>query len=121
VMTDQSILLIGMMTEGIHTPFLSDRDLALENVRYVKRAAGQLGASFRPEPDGFVARRARLVLDETIDLLSKIGAQGLLNAIADGTFGVTKRPADGGRGLDGVVERAEGYYNPAAEMLEVGP
>ena len=32
VMTDQSILLIGMMTEGIHTPFLSDRDLALENV-----------------------------------------------------------------------------------------
>jgi len=121
VMTDQSILLIGMMTEGIHTPFLADRDLALENVRYVKRAAGQLGASFRPEPDGFVARRARLVLDETIDLLSKIGAQGLLNAIADGTFGVTKRPADGGRGLDGVVERAEGYYNPAAEMLEVGP
>ena len=40
VMTDQSILLIGMMTEGIHTPFLSDRDLALENVRYVRRAAG---------------------------------------------------------------------------------
>jgi len=119
VMTDQSILLIGMMTEGIHTPFLSDRDLAIENVRYVKRAAGQLGASFRPEPDGFVARRARQVLDETIDLLGKIGAEGLLNAIADGTFGVTKRPADGGRGLDGVVERAEGYYNPAAEMLEV--
>ena len=40
VMTDQSILLIGMMTEGIHTPFLSDRDLALENVRYVRDAAG---------------------------------------------------------------------------------
>ena len=37
VMTGQSILLIGMMTEGIHTPFLSDRDLALENVRYVRR------------------------------------------------------------------------------------
>jgi beta-lysine 5,6-aminomutase alpha subunit len=121
VMTGQSILLIGMMTEGIHTPFLSDRDLALENVRYVKRAAGQLGASFRPEPDGFVARRARQVLDESIDLLRKIGSQGLLNAIADGTFGVTRRPADGGRGLEGVVECAEGYYNPAAEMLEVNP
>ena len=26
MMTGQSILLIGMMTEGIHTPFLSDRD-----------------------------------------------------------------------------------------------
>ena len=118
VMTDQSILLIGMMTEGIHTPFLSDRDLALENVRYVRRAAGQLGASFRPEPDGFVAQRARQVLDEAVDLLRKIGSEGLLTAIAEGTFGVTKRPADGGRGLDGVVERADAYYNPASSMLE---
>ena len=118
VMTDQSILLIGMMTEGIHTPFLSDRDLALENVRYVRRAAGRLGASFRPEPDGFVAQRARQVLGEAVGLLQTIGSQGLLNAIADGTFGVTRRPPDGGRGLDGVVERADGYYNPAGEMLE---
>ena len=119
VMTDQSILLIGMMTEGIHTPFLSDRDLALENVRYVRRAAGRLGQEFRPEPDGFVARRARQVLGESVDLLRTIGSQGLLTAIAEGTFGVTKRPADGGRGLDGVVERGEGYYNPASDLLEV--
>jgi beta-lysine 5,6-aminomutase alpha subunit len=119
VMTDQSILLIGMMTEGIHTPFLSDRDLALENVRYVRRAAGQLGQEFRPDPDGFVAQRARQVLGESVDLLRKIGSQGLLNAIADGTFGVTKRPADGGRGLDGVVERAPDYFNPASDVLEV--
>jgi len=108
-----------MMTEGIHTPFLSDRDLALENVRYVRHAAGQLGASFRPEPDGFVARRARQVLGEAIDLLRKIGSQGLLNAIGEGTFGVTRRLPDGGRGLDGVVERAEGYFNPASDLLEV--
>jgi beta-lysine 5,6-aminomutase alpha subunit len=118
VMTDQSILLIGMMTEGIHTPFLSDRDLALENVRYVRRAAGKLGASFRPEPDGFVAQRARQVLAESVDLLRRIGAQGLLTAIAEGTFGVTRRPPDGGRGLDGVVQRAEEYFNPASELLE---
>jgi beta-lysine 5,6-aminomutase alpha subunit len=107
-----------MMTEGIHTPFLSDRDLALENVRYVRRAAGRLGQEFRPAPDGFVAERARQVLGESVDLLQTIGSQGLLNAIAEGTFGVTKRPADGGRGLDGVVERAPGYYNPASDLLE---
>jgi hypothetical protein len=118
VMTGQSILLIGMMTEGIHTPFLSDRDLALENVRYVRRAAGRLGASFRPEPDGFVAQRARQVLGEAIDLLQTIGSQGLLTAIGEGTFGVTRRPADGGRGLDGVVKQADGYYNPATELLQ---
>jgi beta-lysine 5,6-aminomutase alpha subunit len=119
VMTDQSIILIGMMTEGIHTPFLSDRDLALENVRYVRSAAGRLGESFVPSPDGFVAERARRVLGESIDLLGRIGSQGLLNAIADGTFGVTKRPPSGGRGLDGVAERADGYFNPVSDILEV--
>jgi beta-lysine 5,6-aminomutase alpha subunit len=31
---------------------------------------------------------------------------------------VTRRPVDGGRGLDGVVRQAEGYLNPAQELLE---
>ncbi len=118
VMTGQEILLIGMMTEGIHTPFLSDRDLALENARYVKNAAGRLGESFRPEPGGFIDRRANQVLDESVGLLRRIGQEGLLNAIADGTFGITRRPADGGRGLDGVIAKADGYFNPASEFLE---
>jgi beta-lysine 5,6-aminomutase alpha subunit len=118
MMTEQEILLIGMMTEGIHTPFLSDRDLALENARYVRNAAGRLGESFKPEPGGFIDRRAHQVLDESVDLLRRICDDGLLNAIADGTFGITKRPADGGRGLDGVIAKADGYYNPASEVLE---
>jgi beta-lysine 5,6-aminomutase alpha subunit len=118
VMTDQSILLIGMMTEGIHTPFLSDRDLALENARYVARAAARLGENFRPPPGGFVQQRAQQVLGEAVDLLRRIGRDGLLSAIADGTFGITRRPADGGRGLDGVIARADGYFNPATEILE---
>jgi beta-lysine 5,6-aminomutase alpha subunit len=120
VMTDQSILLIGMMTEGIHTPFLSDRDLALENARYVARAAGRLGENFRPPPGGFVEERAQQVLGEAVDLLRKINRDGLLTAIAEGTFGITRRPPDGGRGLDGVIERAPGYWNPAGEFLESG-
>jgi beta-lysine 5,6-aminomutase alpha subunit len=120
VMTDQSILLIGMMTEGIHTPFLSDRDLALENAHYVRTAAGRLSESFRPEPGGFIDRRANQVLAESVGLLRRICRDGLLNAIADGTFGITKRPADGGRGLAGVIVKAEGYFNPAASFLELG-
>src|SRR5262249_21603213 len=118
VLTGQSILLIGMMTEGIHIPFLSDRDLALENVRYVLRAAGRLGENLQPPPGGFVERRAQEVLTEVVDLLRRIGGGGLLNVIADGIFGVTRRPADGGRGLDGVFKRAEGYFNSASEFLE---
>ncbi|HXS64545.1 MAG TPA: lysine 5,6-aminomutase subunit alpha [Streptosporangiaceae bacterium] len=120
MMTKQEILLIGMMTEGIHTPFLSDRDLALENAHYVRHAAGRLGESFRPEPGGFIDRRAHQVLDEAVALLRKIRSDGLLNAIADGTFGITKRPPDGGRGLDGVIVKADGYFNPAGEILD-GP
>jgi beta-lysine 5,6-aminomutase alpha subunit len=118
MMTDQSILLIGMMTEGIHTPFLSDRDLALENVRYVRDAAGRLGESFVPAPGGFIELRAGQVLGESVELLRRICDEGLLSAIAGGTFGITKRPADGGRGLDGVIEQADGYFNPAREILE---
>jgi len=121
LMTDQSILLIGMMTEGIHTPFLSDRDLAIENVRYVRDAAGRLGENFRPVPGGFIEQRASQVLGEAVALLREICDDGLLNAIADGTFGVTRRPADGGRGLDGVIERADSYFNPAALLLEGEP
>ncbi|HTT53057.1 MAG TPA: lysine 5,6-aminomutase subunit alpha [Streptosporangiaceae bacterium] len=121
VMTDQSILLIGMMTEGIHTPFLSDRDLAIENARYVARAAGRLGENFRPPEGGFVQRRAQQVLAEAVGLLRQINRDGLLTAIGEGTFGVTRRPADGGRGRHGVIERADGYYNPASEFLEEAP
>jgi beta-lysine 5,6-aminomutase alpha subunit len=118
MMTEQEILLIGMMTEGIHTPFLSDRDLALENAHYVRNAAGRLAESFRPEPGGLIDRRANQVLAESVSLLRRIVDDGLLNAIGDGTFGITKRPADGGRGLDGVIVKAEGYVNPASDILE---
>jgi beta-lysine 5,6-aminomutase alpha subunit len=58
------------------------------------------------------------VLSEAVELLDRIVDDGLLNAIADGTFGLMKRPADRGKGLEGVVLRAEGYRNPATEILE---
>jgi beta-lysine 5,6-aminomutase alpha subunit len=118
VMTGQSIILIGMMTEGIHTPWLSDRDLALENVRYVRDACGALAEDFAPRPDGFIVQRARRVLAESVELLERIADDGLLTAIAEGTFGVTRRPPDGGKGLDGVMRRAEGYFNPAIDILD---
>ena len=71
-LTGQGILLVGMMTEAVVTPWISDRDLALQNVRYVMDAAGALHEDFRPAPDGFIAERARTVLGESIDLLERI-------------------------------------------------
>jgi beta-lysine 5,6-aminomutase alpha subunit len=127
VMSSQDILLVGMMTEAVVTPWLSDRDLALQNVRYVVDAAGRLHEDFHPAPNGFIAQRARQVLAEAIDLLDAIlshqgggSSNGLLEAIGDGTFGLMRRPADGGRGLDGVARKAPDYFNPAAELLD-GP
>jgi beta-lysine 5,6-aminomutase alpha subunit len=121
-MTGQGILLVGMMTEAVVTPWLSDRDLALQNVRYVLDAAGNLHEDFRPAPDGFIARRARQVLTEAVNLLEQIkaepGSAGLLEAIADGTFGLMRRPADRGKGLDGVARKADDYYNPATQVLD---
>jgi beta-lysine 5,6-aminomutase alpha subunit len=103
---------------------LSDRDLALQNVRYVLGAAGGLAEDFAPPRDGFIQTRARHVLGEAVELLERIVADGLLPAIGDGTFGLMKRPANGGKGLDGVVARAtgeHGYDNPALTLLAGGP
>ena len=87
-------------------------------------AAGNLHEDFRPAPDGFIAQRARQVLGESHRPAradrrrrDEPGA-ALLDAIADGTFGLMKRPADAGRGLDGVARKSAAYYNPATEILE---
>ena len=123
-MTGQNILLVGMMTEAVVTPFLSDRDLALQNVRYVLDAAGKLHEDFHPQPGGFIQARAHEVLDDAVSLLTRIidepGPAPLLAAIADGTFGLMKRPADRGKGYDGVFRQADDYYNPVTELLEAG-
>jgi beta-lysine 5,6-aminomutase alpha subunit len=117
-LTGQGILLVGMMTEAVVTPFLSDRDLALRNARYVLDAAGRLHEDLQLAPDSFLAHRAHEVLGEAVRLLERIGAEGLLNAIGDGTFGLMRRPADRGKGLDGVAAKADDYCNPVAEVLE---
>jgi beta-lysine 5,6-aminomutase beta subunit len=60
------------------------------------------------------------VLGEAVELLERIVDDTLLDAIADGTFGLMRRPAHAGKGLDGVAERAAGYVNPAVDLLEAG-
>ncbi|MDR7276047.1 lysine 5,6-aminomutase subunit alpha [Catenuloplanes atrovinosus] len=116
-LTGQGILLVGMMTEAVVTPWLSDRDVALRNVRYVLHAAGNMAEDFVPAPGGFVQRRAHQVLAEAVTLLERIAGESLLTAIAHGTFGIMRRPPDRGRGLSGVARVSDVYYNPFAELL----
>jgi beta-lysine 5,6-aminomutase alpha subunit len=117
VMTHQTIHLCGMPTEAIHTPFLGDRALSLENARYVMNTARHFGDEIAFKPDGIVERRAQTVLREAHALLERIASAGLMNAIEARYFADVSRPPDGGRGADGVFERAPGYWNPFEEAL----
>jgi beta-lysine 5,6-aminomutase alpha subunit len=116
-LTGQDIILLGMMSEGVHTPFLSDRDLALENARYVFGGAAGLAGELRFEPGGLVERRASQVLEECRQMLRKVSEVGMLAAIEAGMFADTVRTRTGGKGLDGVIPRAGEYVNPIADML----
>jgi beta-lysine 5,6-aminomutase alpha subunit len=115
--TGQDIILLGMMTEGIHTPFLSDRDLALENANYIFGGAAGLAGELRFEEGGVVERRAAQVLEECRQMLAKVADIGMFAAIEAGMFADTVRTRTGGKGLDGVVPRAATYVNPIAAGL----
>jgi beta-lysine 5,6-aminomutase alpha subunit len=118
-LTGQDIILLGMMTEGIHTPFLSDRDLALENARYVFGGASRLAGELHFGEGGEVERRAAQVLEECRQMLRKVGEIGMFGAIEAGMFADTVRTRAGGKGLDGVIERAPGYVNPITDQLAI--
>jgi beta-lysine 5,6-aminomutase alpha subunit len=118
VATGQSIELLGMMTESIHTPLLQDRFAAIKGADYVFTAARHLGDELAWRPDGRVVARARQVLAEARELLRVVEDEGLFAAIARGAFADVKRPDTGGKGSAGVVERSPRYWNPLLEALE---
>jgi beta-lysine 5,6-aminomutase alpha subunit len=118
VATGQSIELLGMMTEAIHNPYLMDRFIALKGADYVFKAARHLGEEITWNPNGRIVARARLVLSQARDLLAEVRGEGLFAAVARGVFADVKRPDTGGRGLQGVVERASPYVNPVLDVLE---
>ena len=117
VLTKQQIHLCGMLTEAIHTPFLADRMLSIENARYVMNTARHLGDEIEIVPDGIIERRAAHVLRECERLLERVAEMGLTSAIEAALFADVSRSPEGGRGLDGVFERGDGYWNPFEETL----
>ncbi len=118
VMTGQSIHLCGMLTEAIHTPFLGDRALSLENARYIMNTARHLGDEIVLRPGGTIERRAHGVLAACESLLRRVSEIGLMAAIQSATFADVSRSPDGGRGFDGVFARAGDYVNPFEEALK---
>ena len=84
-----------MLTEAIHTPFLGDRALALENARYVMNTARHLGDELEIKPGGAIEQRARDVLEGGVRILEGVAERGLMSAIEAGTFADVRRPRDG--------------------------
>lgn len=118
VWTRQHIQLLGMMTEAMHNPFLMDRHAALKMADYVYRAGAWLGDELQIRPDGRIAQRQREVFDRALDMLEEAASVGMFEAIARGRFAGVKRSEEGGKGLSGVIEKGEDYFNPFLEILE---
>jgi len=120
IMTNQKIHLLGMLTEAIHTPFMSDRAISIENAQYVFKTMKSLGEEIEFKEDGKIQRRAQFVLEEACKLLQLIEKQGLFETLEKGTFAGIKRPQNGGKGLSGVVEKSSIYFNPFIELMHTG-
>ena len=120
ILTNQKIHLLGMMTEAIHTPFLSDRFLAIQNAQYIFRTMHDLGSEIVFKEGGIMQNRAADVLHKATDLLGQIEQLGIFETLERGIFADIKRPRDGGKGLDGVVTKAAGYFNPFLEPMMKG-
>jgi beta-lysine 5,6-aminomutase alpha subunit len=117
VLTDQGIQLLGMPTEAIHTPLLQDRFLSIRSALYVFNAARDLGKQFEWREDSLVTRWAGQILREAVELLQEMDKLGLFKGLEAGLFADIKRSPEGGRGLEGVIKRSEGYFNPFYEEL----
>lgn len=118
IWTGQGIQLLGMMTEAIHTPFMSDRYLAIENAKYIFNNMKNIGDEVEFKTDGIIQKRARKVVEDALGTLTKIEKEGLFSALEKGMFGDVKRPKNGGKGLAGVAEKGVNYFNPFVEIMK---
>ena len=117
IMTNQKIHLLGMLTEAIHTPFMSDRALSIENTRYIFNNLKSISEEIIFKKGGIMEKRANNVLHKAYKLLKEIENEGLFRTIEKGIFAGIKRPINGGKGLEGVVEKQKDYYNPFIELM----
>jgi beta-lysine 5,6-aminomutase alpha subunit len=117
VLTGQTIQLLGMATEAMHTPLLQDRWMSIKNAKYIFGGAKDLGQDISFRPNGIIESWAAKVLDETVAHLEMIEKRGLFKAIEEKAFAEVRRTETGGKGHDGVFARGPGYLNPFFEVL----
>ena len=116
--THQGLQLLGMPTEAIHTPFMSDRYLSIENAKYIFNNMRDIGEEVEFKEGGIIRTRAKEVLDNATALLENMEREGLFTALEKGIFANVKRPKNGGKGLDGVTLKADKYFNPFVDIMK---
>jgi beta-lysine 5,6-aminomutase alpha subunit len=107
-----------MLTEAIHTPFMMDRFLAVDNARYVMNYIDGFYDDIEFKQDGIVVTRAHQVLREAIEFMEHVEQTGMFDSIEKGLFAEVKRPKDGGKGFEGLVKKGPAYYNPFESGLK---
>ena len=117
IMTNQRIHLLGMLTEAIHTPFMSDRALSIENARYIFNNMHSISDEIMFKKGGIMEKRVNEVLNKAYNLLQDIEKQGLFKTIEKGIFANIERPINGGKGLEGVIKKQKEYYNPFIDLM----
>jgi len=117
VLTGQTIQLLGMATEAMHTPLLQDRWMSIKNARYIFNGARDLHKDIEYKPDGQIAQWADKVLQDTLRHLEMIDNKGLMKAIEEKAFAEVSRTETGGKGHLGVMRRSRDYLNPFFELL----
>jgi beta-lysine 5,6-aminomutase alpha subunit len=117
VLTGQTIQLLGMPTEAMHTPLLQDRWMSIKNANYIFNGAKDLGNEIQYRPGGMIENWAKKVLEDTHIHLSMIEEKGLFKAIEERAFAEVSRTERGGKGYDGVIEMDADYLNPFSTYL----
>lgn len=117
VITGQSIHLVGMLTEAVHTPLLHDRYASIRSAKYMRNAARHLGESLYLIEDSLIAARAKDLLGKCESLLAEVLLKGLSGAIEEGVFGGVRRQRTGGKGKEGVFRKSPWYHNPIEDGI----
>lgn len=117
VLTGQTIQLLGMPTEAMHTPLLQDRWMSIKNAKYIFNGAKDLGNEITYNPGGKIESWAKKVLADTVNHLEMIHKKGLFDAIGAKAFAEVKRTEEGGKGFLGVIKRDADYLNPLFDLL----
>ena len=120
IFTGQDIMLLGMLTEALHTPLLQDRHLSIKNAKYIFEACRHLGDEVTFKAGGIIERRADEVLAKAVEQIEHVREIGLFAALEKGEFADVERDPVGGRGAEGVFKVSEDYFNPFFDALREG-